>query len=148
MQKSILSFLLIISLSASAQPYLSIGATYKEAVGVTAGAGVVAGTLDFSLNYDLPLSRTDIPRYLSATIGKQVTSGPYTFTLAAGMAASKYMNWAKYDAYEADYGEPVAELKPLVTLEAGWNKHVGRLYLQGKYMNGFYVGVGMKVFLK
>ena len=110
-------------------------------------AGYIVNDIVLSGSYDLPLSSAVKPAIASVTLGKQFNLSNYdednfTFTLSAGIANVQYKAFVQDKMMQHNYTTPI------FALEIAKDWYMGRVYLDLKYANGFYGGVGIKAVLR
>lgn len=135
--------LLLLSATTSAQAYLGLGITNE---GALYQAGALIQNIQVELSYKMPLTSNENNQVLSLTTGYQ-----YKFITASIGAA--YLHRQDFTAYNADPTgmaaiEVVEGFKPIVSVELGIDKYLGRLFVNTTYCDGFYFGVGLKIYTR
>ena len=144
MKTILITTLLFCSIAAQSQAVIGFGATTK---GLNMNAGYIVNNIVLSGSYDLPLSSAVKPTIASITIGKQFNLSNYdednfTTTISAGIAKINYKTFVLDKMVQHKYSTPIFALE----LAKDW--YMGRVYIDVKYANGFYGGVGIKAVLR
>ena len=133
--------LLLISATTTAQAYLGLGLTNE---GALYQAGALIQNVQLELSYKMPLMSNDVNKVLSVTTGYQ-----YKFiTASLGGAYTKRTDYKRYNADPTGRAgfDVVEGFKPIVSVELGIDKYLGRIFINGTYCGVFYFGVGLKVY--
>jgi len=147
MKKITTALFVIMSLSATAQPFLGLGLNNR---GGSIQLGILAQGIEITAAYKTPFSRTDVPSVASLSIGKQILlsnkeDDNYSITPAIGFASYRMKDFTKYDQ-GSDEIIQVSEFKPIYGIEVGKDSYMGRVFISASYCKSAWFGIGVKVF--
>ena len=144
MKKLILLSLIVITTKANAQIYMGTVITTKNA-NVSAGY-LTASNLEVSIAYALPLRKPVYGRITSLNAGYKISLGTYSVTPSIGVASYTAKDFSEWD--KGGYPIDIKKILPKYGIEVGKDAGLGRVVLSGYYCNQFFIGIGIRGFIR
>lgn len=105
------------------------------------GGGYVYESTGITLQavHNFPVVRYDKPNTTLVMVGYEHLMGDnFNATVLAGAAFNAYTSMGKDDGFKNS-------TRVAGSIELGWDKHMGRLFIYSSYTKSWYFGLGMKV---